>query len=82
MIEFVHTKASYFEQSVHGHVHRALQRIRVGTFYLLGIGIMKRQYKETAECKNLYDMILELHKRIDSLEDSEFNDDTYSWASR
>ena len=36
---------------------------------MLGIGIMKRQYKETAECKNLYDMILELHKRIDSLED-------------
>ena len=30
---------------------------------------MKRQYKETAECKNLYDMIFELHKRIDSLED-------------
>ena len=22
---------------------------------------MKKQYKETAECKNLYDMILELH---------------------
>ena len=30
---------------------------------------MKRQYKETVECKNLYDMIFELHKRIDSLED-------------
>jgi|TARA_A100001201_G_scaffold146_2_gene438 hypothetical protein len=30
---------------------------------------MKRQYKETAECKNLYDMILELNKRIDALED-------------
>ena len=30
---------------------------------------MKRQYKETAECKNLYDMNLELHKRMDSLED-------------
>jgi len=31
--------------------------------------MMKKQYKETAECKNLYDMILELHKRIDFLED-------------
>ena len=30
---------------------------------------MKKQYKETAECKNLYDMILELHERIDSLEE-------------
>ena len=30
---------------------------------------MKRQYKETAECTNLYDMILELHKRIESLEE-------------
>ena len=29
---------------------------------------MKKQYKETAECKNLYDMILELHKRSDDLE--------------
>ena len=29
---------------------------------------MKKQYKETAERKNLYDMILELHKRIDDLE--------------
>ena len=31
---------------------------------------MKKQYKETAECKNLYDMILELHERINcSLEE-------------
>ena len=35
---------------------------------MLGIGLMKKQYKETAECKNLYDMIIELHKRIDDLE--------------
>ena len=43
--------------------------------------MMKKQYKETAECKNLYDMILELHKRIDFLEDQS-NNDTSSWASR
>jgi hypothetical protein len=30
---------------------------------------MKRNCKETAECENLYDMILELHERINSLED-------------
>ena len=30
---------------------------------------MKRQYKETVECKNLYDMILELRERINSLEE-------------
>ena len=30
---------------------------------------MKKQYKETAECKNLYDMILELQERINSLEE-------------
>ena len=30
---------------------------------------MKRNCKETVECKNLYDMILELHERIDSLEE-------------
>ena len=30
---------------------------------------MKKKYKEMAECENLYDMILELHKRIDFLED-------------
>ena len=30
---------------------------------------MKKKYKEMAECEDLYDMILELHKRINSLED-------------
>ena len=30
---------------------------------------MKKKYKEMAECENLYDMILELHERIDSLEE-------------
>ena len=36
---------------------------------LVGNWTNEKQYKETAECKNLYDMILELHERINSLEE-------------